>query len=242
MREEKRSEIIHDALSFLDDEMIEEVDELRGSGNPVKKTSVKEQKETTVHKRFPWKRWAVLAASICLVIGISSIWSGLNPESNYDTESAGENYFNNSDIGESLPGEENDNVDTQPETDEKDAVNDLGTNDGKEVLGSEIELTETVEVYFGEKLVSGDALELVWKFIDSYNGGHICHVDISPADWAEKEANADGHIYLKYQSGATAHLILLGDGTVCDEQDPSVWVQMDTRIYNSVLAILNEES
>ena len=30
MRAEKRSEIIHDALNFLDDEMIEEVDALRG--------------------------------------------------------------------------------------------------------------------------------------------------------------------------------------------------------------------
>ena len=30
MREEKYSEIIHDALNFLDDEMIEEVDHLRG--------------------------------------------------------------------------------------------------------------------------------------------------------------------------------------------------------------------
>ena len=30
MKEEKYSEIIHDALNFLDDEMIEEVDRLRG--------------------------------------------------------------------------------------------------------------------------------------------------------------------------------------------------------------------
>lgn len=63
MRQENKSEIIHDALNLLDDEMIEEVEKLRG-GEPLV------QKELR-----PWRKWAALAASVCLFIVVGGIWN-----------------------------------------------------------------------------------------------------------------------------------------------------------------------
>ena len=108
MREENRSEIIHDALNFLDDETIEEVDELRKSISVAKDTT--NQKETTVRKLFSWRRWAVLAASVCLVIGISSTWGSINSEEHSQLESDDRNDYNDSDMQESLPSDETINM------------------------------------------------------------------------------------------------------------------------------------
>lgn len=63
MKQENKSEIIHDALNLLDDEMIEEVEKLRG-GEPLV------QKELR-----PWRKWAALAASVCLFIVVGGIWN-----------------------------------------------------------------------------------------------------------------------------------------------------------------------
>ena len=61
MKEENRSEIIHDALNLLDDEMIEEVDKLRGGVLMEKKPR-------------SWRKWVALAASICLLIVAFDVW------------------------------------------------------------------------------------------------------------------------------------------------------------------------
>lgn len=73
MREEKKSEIIHDALNFLDDEMIEEVDALRGG------VSFEENKKV-VKKIISWRRWISFAASICILIIVGGIWHGIEGE------------------------------------------------------------------------------------------------------------------------------------------------------------------
>lgn len=99
MREEKYSEIIHDALNFLDDEMIEEVDHLRG-GVSVESVSAQasiqeEVKDFTQTKRngvvgneqkkpTPWRKWAALAASICLLVVVGNAWEMLQ-EGVFDT-------------------------------------------------------------------------------------------------------------------------------------------------------------
>ena len=68
MREENRSEIIQDALNFLDDALIEEVEELRGG--VVEKERPK--------KSYSWKKWTALAASVCVLIIAGTLWNGLN--------------------------------------------------------------------------------------------------------------------------------------------------------------------
>lgn len=71
MREEKRSEIIHDALNMLDDEMIEEVEKLRGGIVAEKKSTTEIQKEIR-----PWRKWVAIAASVCIVILAGNFLSG----------------------------------------------------------------------------------------------------------------------------------------------------------------------
>ena len=55
MREEKKSEIILDALNFLDDEMIEEVDALRGGFITTEETMA-EETVTEIVEQINWKR------------------------------------------------------------------------------------------------------------------------------------------------------------------------------------------
>lgn len=76
MRNEERSEIMQDALEFLDDEMIEDVENLRGfveKEDTERSTRIKNNvfitKESSGHKSEKyWKRWIALAASICVLI------------------------------------------------------------------------------------------------------------------------------------------------------------------------------
>ncbi|MBQ2901543.1 MAG: hypothetical protein IJE49_06805 [Agathobacter sp.] len=65
MREENRSEIIHDALNLLDDALIEEVEELRGG--VVEKEIPK--------KIYSWKKWTALAASVCVFFVAGAVWN-----------------------------------------------------------------------------------------------------------------------------------------------------------------------
>lgn len=74
MREKNRSEIIHDALHMLDDEMIEEVEELRGQIAVEKcetdaTETVLEVKDIRTKKRkVSWKKWTAFAASMCVLV------------------------------------------------------------------------------------------------------------------------------------------------------------------------------
>ena len=85
MREEKRSEIIHDALNFLDDEMIDEVENLRGGFVTTEETmvekSVTEMKKKAGRKNISWKKWTALAAGIGFFIMIGGIWDRVTLES-----------------------------------------------------------------------------------------------------------------------------------------------------------------
>lgn len=91
MREENRSEIIHDALNLLDEEMIEEVDRLRGgvvekTNVPVKVVEESQNKEVQKMPRS-WRKWATLAASVCLLILVGGMWhGGIYEEANHFNE------------------------------------------------------------------------------------------------------------------------------------------------------------
>lgn len=80
MKQENKSEIIHDALNLLEDEMIEEVDQLRGGilvdKAPAMLVEENEMQNEDAQKAFrPWRKWAALAASVCILIIIGGVWN-----------------------------------------------------------------------------------------------------------------------------------------------------------------------
>lgn len=113
MREEQKSEIIHDAMQFLDDELIEDVDALRSGMNPSKQ---EKGLRTILLKR----KWVAVAASICVIILAGGIWeysSGIKPSLNENAadkiykENMQEGFFGepgaNEGVAEDMEEEEN---------------------------------------------------------------------------------------------------------------------------------------
>lgn len=250
MRGEKRSEIIHDALNFLDDEMIEEVDALRGGFVTTKETmeeAVTEMKKKAGRKSTAWRKWATLAASISLFILVAKVWNGM--------DSTAEDMNIGLQNQESIQEDENQesiypdsNLDIE-HTDDLADSDEKFQEDSKDYIQNQFmeqKLQNYVEVYYGDKLLTGELHDMMEKFIESYQNGTVSIVDVSDLEWnklwAEKTENADGHLYFKLSDGSTTHLVLLGDGIVCDYENPTAWVQMDKRIYNLIVELLKEES
>ena len=251
MRGEKRSEIIHDALNFLDDEMIEEVDALRGGFVTTKETmeeeTVTEMKKKAVRKGTAWRKWAALAACISLFILVGKVWSemdstaedmnmGLQNQESIQEDENQENIYQDSNL-------DIEHTDDLADSDEK------FQEESKDYIQNQFmeqKLQNYVEVYCGDKLLTGELHDMMAKFIESYQNGTVSIVDVSDSEWnklwAEKIENADGHLYFKLSDGSTTHLVLLGDGTVCDYKNQTAWVQMDKRIYNLIVELLKEES
>lgn len=122
MREEKRSEIIQDALNFLDDEMIEEVEELRENqmDGSEEIRLVKNQSRRMPHS---WKRWAGFAACVGVLIIAAGIWQGITGDGNSiftQLDSAPSDGFTNVE-NESFPDKEENKEYAEDVTDE-DAV------------------------------------------------------------------------------------------------------------------------
>ena len=242
MREEKKSEIIHDALNFLDDEMIEEVDALRGGFVTTEETmaeeTVTEMKKKAVRKGTAWRKWAALVASITIFILVGKVWSGMNSSAE--------------DMNMGLQNQESIYPDSNLDVEHTDDLADSDEKfqeDSKDYIQNQFmeqKLQNYVEVYYGDKLLTGEQHDMMAKFIESYQNGTVSIVDVSDSEWnklwAEKVENADGHLYFKLSDGSTTHLVLLGDGTVCDYESQTAWVQMDKRIYNLIVELLKEES
>lgn len=242
MREEKKSEIIHDALNFLDDEMIEEVDALRGGFVTTEETmaeeTVTEMKKKAVRKGTAWRKWAALVASITIFILVGKVWSGMNSSAE--------------DMNMGLQNQESIYPDSNLDVEHTDDLADSDEKfqeDSKDYIQNQFmeqKLQNYVEVYYGDKLLTGELHDMMAKFIESYQNGTVSIVDVSDSEWnklwAEKVENADGHLYFKLSDGSTTHLVLLGDGTVCDYESQTAWVQMDKRIYNLIVELLKEES
>ena len=68
MKDEKRCECIHDALGYLEDELIEEVDTLR-SGTTLQK------QEDGIRPMFAKRKWIAIAASIALIFIAGNLWN-----------------------------------------------------------------------------------------------------------------------------------------------------------------------
>ena len=90
MSKEKHCEQIHDALQYLDDEMIEDVGELRGFVEKEKVehgSSNKKAWNTKKNGNRMWKKWTAVAASICLLIIGSRIYEAYIQPAENDFES-----------------------------------------------------------------------------------------------------------------------------------------------------------
>ena len=76
MKEIERSERIHDALDFLDDDMIEEVDRKRCNIYVDERCSECKNSNSIAYKR--WKKWSALAACIGIIVIISGAWNSIS--------------------------------------------------------------------------------------------------------------------------------------------------------------------
>ena len=117
----EKSEILQDALNFLDDEMIEEVEELRAEY----KEGIKEI-NTHKKKRYSWNKWSSLTACVCVLMLVSGIWCGVtgnsagnSNEENIESVIQGEsnnmqnNLGNNEEDKQDDVSDENINMETQ---------------------------------------------------------------------------------------------------------------------------------
>lgn len=282
MREENISEILHDALQYLDDEMIEEVQALRGGVLVEKSTDFNLQSNPEVEKienpykddwkkEFrPWRKWAALAASVCLFVIVGTAWNALYQEEMGNMENASDieaemqdEMLNN---GVPIGGDE---ADEQDGFENESFKENLGMQESEpEVEGSLedwVEPGESDKLDIGEdiglhdyssvqyqlkgmgfeekKTVSEENLTIIDKFIDSYKNayknGTVRLVD--DTSWEDVEKDADGHLYLKLSDGAIIHLVFLGNGSVCQYEIPSVWIEIDKRVYDAVLDVLRNE-
>lgn len=270
MREENRSEIIHDALNFLDDEMIEEVDRLRGGivdvapSTPI--DNVNTTQESSIQREFrPWRKWAALAASVCVLIIVGTLWNGsmlkgtndhaddmnLNQEENkqegIDLE-LNSGYPEAEDYKYGVQDGEGDQIDQQ-----KDYETNLGKPHEAESESDEelVKLQNYTAVYFSEVKnqnpsddgmvqLSEEECEILVKFLDSMQRGTTCVVDaVSQSEMMNK---ADGQLVFELEDGTRFHLILIADGLVCSDETPNVWIQMDKRIYQILIESLKENS
>lgn len=251
MREEKKSEVIQDALNYLDDDMIEEVDALRGGFVTTEETmaeeTVTEMKKKAVRKGTAWRKWAALVASITIFILVGKVWSGMDSIA----EDMNMGLQNQESVQEDVNQENiypDSNLDIE-HTDDLVDSDEKFQEDSKDYIQNQFmeqKLQNYVEVYYGDKLLTGELHGMMAKFIESYQNGTVSIVDVSDSEWkklwAEKTENADGHLYFKLSDGSTTHLVLLGDGTVYDYKNQTAWVQMDKRIYNLIVELLKEES
>lgn len=87
MSKENRSELIHEALNLLDEDLIEDVDRLRGGVvEPVSKSEkANEIEEAKKIGKVQWRRWTALAASICVLVVGSWAWQNFH-EPDWDAE------------------------------------------------------------------------------------------------------------------------------------------------------------
>ena len=258
MREENKSGIIHDALNFLDDEMIEEVDRLRGG--------VSVENVSTHKVKFPWRKWSTLAASICLLIVLGNAWFMMQ---NVIFDTGNMNGGNESHDG-MMEGDMEDvnqsgSTGVLPDAEEdKYGVQDgVENNDGGQPLFGEPQTSESktddefvnlknyTVVYFSENkgdnasddgmvMLSEEECQVLNKFIESMQKGTESWVDVTTGmDAIEK---ADGHLFFEFEDGTSFHLVLLGDGTVCNYETKYVWLQMDKRVYRILIENLKDNS
>ena len=143
MKELERSERIHDALDFLDDDMIEEVDRKRCNIYANERCSERKNSNFVQIKR--WKNWAALAACIGIIVIISGAWNSIsngdklhNNMESIESDSGHKDEQNNTPNLESKPG-----LESTPEID--------GISGGNETVDEELGEESKVELETSEE-------------------------------------------------------------------------------------------
>lgn len=157
---ENRSEMIHDALNFLDEEMIEEVEKLRGfvekeeleCGLNLEKQMVSIQ--TAREKKKFWRRWSTLAASVCVLIAGSWIYG---------------NYIKPADHMENAQASFDDAISNPEDTDMEDAVVGEDVSAREESLKEESDAVE--ENSISKDGITDDMTSAMPESVESRNEG-----------------------------------------------------------------------
>lgn len=274
MREEKRSEIIHEALNFLEDEIIEETDKLRGGVLVDKKTlrihpeekggdvKIIKQKELR-----PWRKWAAMAASVCLLFLVGGVW---NATIGKEVENLSEDYLTVDKDVEEEKEQDNSVIDIPEAEVMKDSANDQESFKGSESISEEsvsadqelfgtglegyvtayyitkekwsTELEEMESVKEQRAEFQEKNRECVERFLDEFQNGERQMADtVSTWEEFEREAEPIYHLFVERQDGTQVHLLLFGDGYACYYGGRSVWVSIEDEVYTSMIEIMEEK-
>ena len=230
MKNEERSEIILDALGLLDDEMLEEVGKLRDSivlidDKKVNAVIGKAGRET--ERKAPpyaWRKWAALAASVCLLIAAGGLWQ--NP-------SLGEGDMNNmQDNIESTPeGELSGNVSQFPEFSEGE-----NATTGMEDLFPSSAIASVSYLKDGsmEKTeILPEETEVFEKFLSVMEEGKR----VTREEALDNPVSVY-HLYVNLENGYLLQFKLLGNGYVYYSGKTEIYVRISTRVYDAVVAVL----
>ena len=197
MSKEKRGEMLQDALHYLDDEMIEEVEALRG---------FKEKEECKLVKKNPWKKWLAMAASVCLLFVGSWIYEAYIQPVNH-SEKIPE--MNAEDIVENKTDDMIE--DEQENNQEEDSIRDLAdipdfSNEEsakEDLLGAisteSLEYTDDIEAdMLGFFILNGYSYiqyEFQWDYKErsaDFVGDYVGYITGSIDEWTQMEDYADG--------------------------------------------------
>ena len=154
MKEIERSELIHDALNFLDDDMIEEVDRKRC--NVYANEHCSECKNSNFVQIKRWKNWAALAACIGIIVIISGAWNSISQNDflhnlNGEMESI-ENDALNKD-------EQNNKPDFESNLNQESTTNEDDFTDGNENVNQDLKEESKVELETSEERVENEDTE-----------------------------------------------------------------------------------
>lgn len=256
MKQKHQMEKIHDALNFLEDDFIEEVDRLRRTEKKVKKTT-------------GWRRWAVLAACICMFVVVSQIW-----KDNLDRELANDQVqqenqntpVEEGDLDESFNGDnpeiagpsddENDGSDTEDVTNTEDeSTEDVTSTDDNagdaENEGEDIAIDESwgnsgiAAVYCVTEeqsiLLDEEIFEHIMKLIEVFKAGPFMAVEDS---LLQKEKIEDSDILycleVVFADGDSKVFLLLDEQYATLKGHEDVCVKVEKEIYKILMNRLGE--
>ena len=136
MKKEKKTELLQDALQYLDEDMIQAVDTLRGDASsfkfksaevdcssPTEMGALNNKMETKQNadkiyrqigemidenekKKRNWKKWTTLAASICVFLTVAWIWNSILPQID-DVNGSHEGMQESTNINQGATGDSN---------------------------------------------------------------------------------------------------------------------------------------
>lgn len=263
MSKEKRSELIHDALDLLDEDLIEDVDRLRGGVAESVSESEKAKK-----RRFNWRRFTAFAASLCVLVIGSWAWQNFHePNSKAEAESSKDKDFmsSNQEVAEEeaqasqekdgLPSDKREEYDMEKEdvaaTQEVPYPNDV-PKESENLLISYEALKENyvrISMIPHKVWVSAGSMDAatqqavvidtkykadIDKLVEAMSVGTI----VSTAKIGRTDPDMTYHLFFEKANGEIVHCQLLEGGYVCEDADSDWCVAIDKAVYDNVFKIL----